>query len=483
MARRITHLLHLSGTLVAEEPLAIGGLDAVATTDMPVARDGQGRPYLPGTSLAGALFAVLGLPESHPLRGEVGAQGPEAASRLWIDDAPCEAASVERWDGVGIDRITGAAALRVKFDREVLAAGSRFRFDLTAEAVDDLDEVRGWVQRARQLLQAGLALGAGLTRGLGRVRLAETRCVEVDWRNPDEALAWLADPQSLPDAGVRWAAAPQPAVAAPEALDITIFWKPRLPVMTKAAEEGLACDMLPFVSRLADGSYALTLPGAGLKGALREQAERIVRTVLGREVHADAPLHEAVDVPVVRELFGLARGRTQSMDEDSGPGRGRLSVQTVYAEQGRPRQAWLDLAHAESPPQGIERAMHVAIDRWTGGAATAFLYSAAEPMPEANPWRPMRLSYRARAGDEAALHLALLWLVLEDLRAGRIGLGFGKNRGYGEIAIERIEFAGTLREALGLPEQCEGNQSLLTSPPTRLKAAWEAWLAQEEACA
>lgn len=481
MSRNLTHLLRLTGELVCDSPICVGGLDALAVTDMPVARDGLGRLVLPGTSLAGALLEALRVEKSCDLRGAVDERrGPSKASRVLIEDAPAldDGIDTEYWDGVGIDRVTGAAARRVKFDREVIPQGARFEFCMTCEVDDDLDEARRLMYRARRRLERGLSLGAGVTRGLGRVRLARAQAIEIDWRNAEGVLTWLEKGAAgFADATGRW----RKSAAGDEDEDgliLRIHWRPQQPLMVKAGREGLATDMLPFVSRLADGRYALTLPGAGLKGALREQAERVVRTVLGLDAQPGRPLHEMVAVDVVQELFGLARASTQSPEGDSGPGRGQLHVATTYAAEGQARERWD--AFADDPATactGIARAMHVAIDRWTGGAAENFLYSAGEPMD--TPWQPIVLTYRPRSTGSEALHLALLWLVLEDLRAGRIALGFGKTRGYGEIAIERIECEGALVTRLGLPATMDGARSLLDSPPAALKQAWQAWLANK----
>src|SRR5262245_39483468 len=55
MARDIKGRIILRGTLVARTPLHVGGLGDDVDTDLPLARDGAGRLYAPGTSLAGAL--------------------------------------------------------------------------------------------------------------------------------------------------------------------------------------------------------------------------------------------------------------------------------------------------------------------------------------------------------------------------------------------------------------------------------------------
>src|SRR4051812_23729086 len=55
MAREISSRFRLAGTLVAKTPSHVGGYGDDVDTDLPLARDGRGDLYVPGTSLAGAL--------------------------------------------------------------------------------------------------------------------------------------------------------------------------------------------------------------------------------------------------------------------------------------------------------------------------------------------------------------------------------------------------------------------------------------------
>ena len=55
MARAIHTRLILQGTLTAQAPLHIGGAEEGIEVDMPVALNGNGDPYAPGTSLTGAM--------------------------------------------------------------------------------------------------------------------------------------------------------------------------------------------------------------------------------------------------------------------------------------------------------------------------------------------------------------------------------------------------------------------------------------------
>jgi CRISPR/Cas system CSM-associated protein Csm3 (group 7 of RAMP superfamily) len=118
-----------------------------------------------------------------------------------------------------------------------------------------------------------------------------------------------------------------------------------------------------------------------------------------------------------------------------------------------------------------QQAFHVAIDRWTGGAADQMLYSALEPFNLA--WEPIELSLDLRRIEESQRGAvqALLWLTLRDLALGRIPLGYGVNRGYGSLKVEKIMV---------------GDQAVTISPQgmidgmdmTELEQAWQSWLAQ-----
>ena len=55
MARNTTTRFTLTGTLRCATPLHVGGFGDDPDTDLPLARDGLGCCYIPGTSLAGAL--------------------------------------------------------------------------------------------------------------------------------------------------------------------------------------------------------------------------------------------------------------------------------------------------------------------------------------------------------------------------------------------------------------------------------------------
>src|SRR5262249_36496599 len=156
-----------------------------------------------------------------------------------------------------------------------------------------------------------------------------------------------------------------------------------------------------------DGGLSLVLPGSSVKGAMRAQAERIVRTLLGREANGD--FLRDLELPLIDDLFGL-RGLS---DEDErhhwngqipteGPlhGLSALSADDCYGRTSLSRERWVAVQGATDTDQlrqalrGADlqpwsQAYHVAVDRWTGAAAESMLYTVLEPHQA--KWEPLEL--------------------------------------------------------------------------------------------
>jgi CRISPR-associated RAMP protein (TIGR02581 family) len=180
----------------------------LAGSDLPVLRDASGRPLVPGSSLRGILRSgIESLCRALGLAGEAIDPGEEAgdlppalvtawrgltldqrlfgtaadapggfsyASRLQISDGICDTAvAVELRDGVGIDRDSRIAANAVKFDLEVVPAGTCFRS--TVRFKNPADFELGLLAQALWMLDAGLLLlGGKSARGLGWIAVEVT---------------------------------------------------------------------------------------------------------------------------------------------------------------------------------------------------------------------------------------------------------------------------------------------------------------------
>lgn len=563
MSWNVTVRHELRGDLVCETPLYVGGWDDTAVADLAVARDGLGRPVIPGTSVAGALRSWLagtggswwagtrGGGESDRSPGTVlnslfgWARGQEgAASRIRVDDAPLigDGVAAQLRAGVGIDRNTRSAAAGFLYEREVLPAGTRFAFRLVADEPPEGDAgVAGAFAALTTALRAGhIRLGAARTRGLGRVRLDEATIRETDLADRDGLRAWLTGAAAWEPATGE-AGAGSSGAGVPGQLGITVGWKPVGSVFVKDSLRGGLVDILPLTSTSADGKVRLLLPGSSVKGVLRAHAERIVRTLRGTP--APATLRETLDgeaLPGVVGLFGRSprrcTGRESAAEKRAAAGwrgaleitdchsRGHVSAEdwnSVLAASGQPADVPPEgEAAAEAPepepvpdrnPRRADRqaaaaargdsrqelrahldriggddlswrvADHVAIDRWTGGAADSALFNVLEPVGTA--WEPLALNLDCRRaggglpdGDPVAAVLMLL--LLRDLADGWLTFGFGGTRGNGHITVTEIRFTGTdLPEPWAALVGAGTLQAVLDDPPAPVTEALARWAA------
>ncbi len=226
--------------LCGEAPLHIGTGLISDTTDAPFIRS-QARPFLPGSSLRGAVRShlerivhVLKEGRAHILFEEcdekicfagnrkrldeyqkaTGRQyaelphptlcavcqmfgSPLMAARLKISDALLNTSDdvepVKR-DGVGIDRDTGTAKEHIKYDFEVLERGASFTCSLQLENAGLSEFALLYIMLSE--LKRGLDVGGKKSRGLGRVALTN---YSVSYFDPE----WDHDLQTYLRSGLK----------------------------------------------------------------------------------------------------------------------------------------------------------------------------------------------------------------------------------------------------------------------------------------
>lgn len=525
MARKIDSRLKISLTLAARTPLHIGGMGGSVDTDLALAINGAGDYYVPGTSLAGALRGWL----LTRAIGELAAKEKEKIERLWgwqeksaghasfvlIEDARIspppgkQIVFTEIRDGVGIDRVTGAAANQIKFDRAILPRGTQLSFEMLVELGGDAaqqNEARFLTQQVLDALQKGrIRFGAAKSRGLGRVTVVKEEICEQQLRSKNGMLATLrgqgATPQAATGEPVKLQSAPR--------LEIDIAWKPRGPLMVKAEREGFAVDMLPLVSArdVMTGALSFVLPGSSIKGALRSQAERIIRTLLpikalepvkGKQdfINQIETKHEGEQTSLIGWLFGIAGKPDEEKNEAARmPGVSALTIDDCYADSiNFNEQKWRKVEQATDEAElrkhldaanlkQTQQAFHVAIDRWLGGAADGFLYNVLEPHGVTWEHLNLTLDLSRLLNKETQQHsVMLLLLTLRDFVAGRIPLGFGVNRGMGAIEVTGVKFMAYECEALDWLNGCQeisvvaDKLNIPSGLREKLNTAWTAWL-------
>jgi len=426
---------------MASTPVHVGGLGADTVTDLPLATDGQGRLVIPGSSWAGVLRELARRYLTSAEEALFGFQKKEApaeghASRLFVADTPVgvDAGRVELRTGVGIDRRWGAAAHQIVYDRLVLAAGTPLILYLRYEGPDGTDAHR-LVEIVRAL---GLRIGAASSRGLGRLTCVEATVHSVDLRSRSSLLTALGgqvEPTPVPPAADVDGAIPR----------IELAWRTRRPVLVGGPSPGEKADLVPLLIRSTDGRGLVpVLPGSSVKGVLRSLAERVLRTLIPDEVprpgrgFVEAMSTVGKGAPAFEVLFG---SREQA---------GALSVpDTSAVAEPVGDDAWRRYLEGQPLTAGwSHERTHVAIDRWTGGAAESRLFTVQETAGVR--WQPLRLELDARrlaqVPEERRLGaVLLLGVAVGLLRDGLAGVGHGTTRGLGEIEVTGIAVHGAVQ--------------------------------------
>lgn len=240
---KLSRRLQVTARLVFDTAWRIGtGKEGITSSDLGVLLDPVGRPVLPGSSLKGKLrstceslahtlnFSACFLnvnasgvncvsdigyfskvKEQHNRAIRDG--GPEAlldwinkhtcdvcklfgspvrASRLRCADGQLEthdAAVVQVRDGVVLDRDSHTAVPGLKYDYEVLPAGTSFTLLFDLDNTTDADEAL--FGAALFEWSAGGSMGGFTSRGLGRFHLEEIKVFGVNLENVKERVAYL----------------------------------------------------------------------------------------------------------------------------------------------------------------------------------------------------------------------------------------------------------------------------------------------------
>lgn len=457
--RKIIERWIIEGQLELVSPTSLSNGDYDPLVDLPVVVDPlEGKALLTGASLAGALRSYLadfGGDRSYATALFGGVRGDEkgAQSPLIVEDALGNEPHIELRDGVSIDPITRTAKDKEKYDRQLLAAGTRFNIgfevivssrpvkdkegkivkDEAGNVVweDDLTNLRPALAQALYGLQQGdIRLGGRKRRGYGECRVISWQAWRYDLRTSEGLKAWLAHNRAGFEAHqvAPWTWPRKGQVGGgiqdwPELADVEQLPK-RLDCFHLQADFDIDGSMLirsgfetetgPDATHLRsrrNGKEVPVMSGTSLAGVIRGQALRIARTIAGPGFGEKAESR-------VNELFGYMQKPKEGI---------------TPAERRKLKKHASRVTVAESvitgPPRDIVQS-RVKIDRFTGGAYESALFAE---QPAFGGEFQLNLTLR----EPKPAEIGLLLLVMKDLWTGFIPVGGGSSVGRGRLTGQR----------------------------------------------
>lgn len=399
------------GRLHLAAPLLIGeGESGEERTDrdIHVLRSKDGVPFIPGTSLAGALRSLIEVENpcaADILFGTMHRTGGESVrderqSAVSLYDVELNDAVIGSRDGVHIDDVTGTAIDAHKYDYEIVesGAGGQFYAEILLRRVHQKDEhtLKETLLRLSELLRGGFHVGALTTKGFGRMQLRDMVVDCYDFRRPEDAIAWLSPQRG----NAAWHMAyddaaqmePPPAdgdfvITADFALTGALIVRDSVDPLAEADGE-----KSPAARMKTNAAGQNIIPGTSLKGVLRHRAAYILHALGKERTQADA---------FIDRLMGTTAAR------------GRFIVEEAVVDAEMHKQ------------------MRSRIDRFTGGTIPSALFSTVPVWREKDGGRSVTLRFGVRQASEQEAGLCVL--LLKDLWLGRTAIGGEKSIGRGTL--------------------------------------------------
>lgn len=414
------------GQLVLISPLIIGDTENIlATSDLPVLKDEEGRPFIPSSSITGALkhafeeyqyqeeTADYKINKARFWGGDYKLNGKKhiSQSAFIIGDLPLSKASKSKKisirDGIKINPITGLVDEKKKYNYELVEPGAVFDFNMEIILRNSFDKklFDAFVRWVGYMLQNGqLALGAKTNQGFGKCRLEKLQKSYLDYSQQEDVVAWLTRDYSWEQV--------------PEGFFIINDFQYSKDVFSIKAEfkikDGIIIGSYPGTTTESDkihlesqnqaGQTVKVVPGTAIKGTIRSRAEKIANT-LG-----------FYDQDTINGLFGWAD------DEEDKSGRKQEPIKSkIKVEESQ----LIEDSYTE------ETQYRIRIDRFTGGVINNALFDSTPiwSKKDSETNLVINLSINGYEKWEAGLML----LVLKDLWNQDLPIGGEKNIGRGVL--------------------------------------------------
>lgn len=402
------------------------GGDETGIADMCLLKDAEGKPFIPGASIAGAARSYLarkrmrwenyshsdGIQKEPKVLRHLfgGADTEDTMSALIIADAECVTEDVNTFirDGVRIVAESGTAVEGAKFDVEALERDTEFLLNFEC-VIREGDNNPGLTELLLGLLygfeKGEIRLGARTRRGYGRGKVDSWEIYDLQMNNPQHVWAWLQNkPESQDESSLK----PRPLSSDQwNHFRIEADFQLRTSLLIRSSS-GDPKD--PDMVHLHSNNKPV-IPGTSFAGAFRQRANLIAK-VIGWESGES-------DEERVCELFGPIHKQDEKREDiqQTDLWASRVTIEERLVKKVEPQ--WQD---------------RVAIDRFTGGSLQSALFNEKPVYPcpiKTEPVTNVRLRLTLEEPEEA--EIGLLLLTLRDFWYGHAALGGETSNGRGTL--------------------------------------------------
>lgn len=427
----IVRRLYARGNWKLRSVAHFGG-DETGIADMCLLQDSDGNPFIPGTSITGAVRSFLAkrlLPwtqysdpkgidkESPELKQFFGGAGKnDTMSALIVADGiyASEKVITSIRDGVRIEAESGIAADKAKFDVEVVERGTEFTLEFVCiirEGDCQSEYEKLFLALLHGFEKEGIRLGARTRRGYGRGRVDNWDIRDLKMDNCEHVMVWLN--------GDIWNSNQGKSKLSPDPLltdqrrffRIEANFELRTSLLIRSSsEDPNKKDEVPDTTHLHSKDEPV-IPGTSFAGAFRHRAN-LIADILKWQTHGNGQ-------DAVSEMFGAVHKQDNdgSDSNQTDPWASRVFIEERVVENVKPQ--WQD---------------RVAIDRFTGGSLQSALFNEKPVYPcPIKTETQTNIRLRLTLEEPKKAEIGLLLLTLRDFWSGHAVLGGETSNGRGTL--------------------------------------------------
>lgn len=385
-------------------PMNIGGSDD-ENTDHDLIHDGKGKFFLPGTSIAGALFGYCKM-DRNAFQLLLQSTDSDTMSKVIISDGCFTKIAENIRDGVALDTENGekVALDKRKYDYEVAERNSTFEFsmELTLRTRDIIGTVEETIRRydseikkvIAALNQQFIRFGYKKNRGFGCVKVEKATCQEFY----GDTLKDFLHREQIPFVPFDYSDAPTSSLYHSIQAEVSL--------LSGISIRTYSTEILQADSRHIQSDGAPAIPGTSLAGLLRSQMNRIAQSLGYSDFRYET-------------LFG-------SIDENGGKKAAKTKI--LFTESYLDGGSDMD-------------STRTTIDDITGSSLNNHLFTEKVHY-KGKAVLNILLDHSVDDSPESKANVALLLLSLFDLENGYCALGGSTSIGRGILLGDSISFDG-----------------------------------------